>query len=150
MAADFVGRFEGQRFVLDHLAKPEIARGESGLGAGSARARGLAERLLQLSGLVTEADWRSWDGRSDPAVSDVAFDCFGAGRLLIGSDWPRLHAGRRLRAHDGRGHELPRWLLGADRDRRGTGRQRAPFLEARQFVISGGLASRIPSAYVGG
>ena len=42
----------------------------------------------KVSGLVTEADWT--DGRAirfRPYL-DVAFDCFGADRLLAGSDWP--------------------------------------------------------------
>ena len=42
----------------------------------------------KLSGLVTEADWDAWTPRDIRPYLDVAFDCFGAGRLMIGSDWP--------------------------------------------------------------
>jgi L-fuconolactonase len=89
VAAEFVSRFERQRFVLDHLAKPDIRSG--GIQAWERDLRRLAafpNVRAKLSGLVTEADWRQWTpGQIRPFV-DVAFDCFGAGRLMIGSDWP--------------------------------------------------------------
>jgi L-fuconolactonase len=37
---------------------------------------------------VTEADWRKWKPEHIAPYLDVAFDCFGAERLMIGSDWP--------------------------------------------------------------
>jgi L-fuconolactonase len=42
----------------------------------------------KLSGLVTEADWRRWTPEQIRPYLDVAFECFGPGRLMIGSDWP--------------------------------------------------------------
>ncbi len=44
--------------------------------------------MAKLSGLVTEADWRGWTPEGMRAVLDVAFECFGYERLMIGSDWP--------------------------------------------------------------
>lgn len=88
-AAEFVRRFEGQRFVLDHLAKPEIRRGER-----QAWARGLRELAeapnvyAKLSGLVTEADWRNWTPAEVEPYLDIALECFGPARLMAGSDWP--------------------------------------------------------------
>lgn len=89
VAAEFAARFDGQPFVLDHLAKPPIRS-----GAIDAWARDL-ERLAQVpgvwckvSGLVTEADWRGWTPADLTPYLDVAFDLFGAGRLIAGSDWP--------------------------------------------------------------
>jgi L-fuconolactonase len=89
VAVKFVSRFERQRFVLDHLAKPDIRNGrirtwEQGL-------RQLARFpnvLCKLSGLVTEADWAGWTPAELRPYLDVAFDCFGAHRMMIGSDWP--------------------------------------------------------------
>jgi L-fuconolactonase len=89
VAAELAARLPRQRFVLDHLAKPNI-RG---------RAREEWERDLRvlaaqpnvcakLSGLVTEADWMGWTADDIRPYLDVAFDCFGADRLMIGSDWP--------------------------------------------------------------
>ena len=41
-----------------------------------------------MSGLVTEADWRAWKHEDMRPYLDVAFECFGPSRLMIGSDWP--------------------------------------------------------------
>ena len=60
-ALELVRAFPRQRFVLDHLAKPDIRKAPRSLGA--AELRGLAALpnvLCKLSGLVTEADWRGW------------------------------------------------------------------------------------------
>jgi L-fuconolactonase len=88
-AVRFVGDFPAQRFVLDHLAKPEIKKGAID------RWRADLERLAafphvygKLSGLVTEADWQAWTPDQLLPYLDVAFECFGAERLMIGSDWP--------------------------------------------------------------
>ena len=42
----------------------------------------------KLSGLVTEADWDNWREEDFIPYLDVAFERFGAARLMIGSDWP--------------------------------------------------------------
>ena len=88
-AAELASRFERQRFVLDHLAKPEIRRGELQHWARDlARLAALPNVSCKLSGLVTEASWRTWTSGQIRPYLDVAFDCFGADRLMIGSDWP--------------------------------------------------------------
>jgi L-fuconolactonase len=89
VAADFVSRFKQQRFVIDHLAKPDIRSGE--LREWERGLRRLAEIphvFCKLSGLVTEADWQRWTPGELRPYLDVAFDCFGAYRLIAGSDWP--------------------------------------------------------------
>jgi L-fuconolactonase len=89
VAAEFVRCFPRQRFVLDHLAKPEIARGEIREWSRALRALAAAPNVLaKLSGLVTEADWKRWTAAQMRPYLDVAFECFGPGRLMIGSDWP--------------------------------------------------------------
>jgi L-fuconolactonase len=88
-AVDFVARFDAQPFVLDHLAKPPI-RSRS-IDAWARDLRRLAEAphvSCKLSGLVTEADWRTWTPADIEPYLDVAFDCFGPDRLIAGSDWP--------------------------------------------------------------
>ncbi|RIQ19011.1 amidohydrolase [Jiangella rhizosphaerae] len=77
------------RFVLDHLGKPALRRGELGewmrdLGA---LAR-LPNTAAKLSGLVTEADWSTWTPASLRPVVRTALECFGPERLMFGSDWP--------------------------------------------------------------
>ncbi len=88
-AIRFSADFPDQRFVLDHLGKPEIR------GGGFDSWRRDVERLAQLpnvwaklSGLVTEADWRRWTRAELHRYVNAAFEAFGAGRLMIGSDWP--------------------------------------------------------------
>ena len=89
VAAEFVAKFPQQRFVLDHLAKPPIKS-----GAIDAWLRGIRELAAfsnvycKVSGLVTEADWRAWKPEDMRPYLDVAFECFGPSRLMIGSDWP--------------------------------------------------------------
>ena len=89
VAAEFVARFPRQRFVLDHMAKPPIKS-----GAIDDWARGIRELAsfpnvyCKVSGLVTEADWQKWKPEDLRPYLDVASECFGASRLMIGSDWP--------------------------------------------------------------
>lgn len=89
VAAEFVERFPQQRFVLDHLAKPPIKSGEIDAWAqGIARLAAFPNISCKLSGLVTEADWQGWTPQQIIPYLDVAFECFGPDRLMIGSDWP--------------------------------------------------------------
>jgi L-fuconolactonase len=88
-AAELVARFPRQRFVLDHLGKPDIAH--AGLGAWEPGLRRLADHpnvRAKLSGLVTEADWAEWTPAALRPYLDVAWDAFGPSRLMVGSDWP--------------------------------------------------------------
>ena len=89
VAAKFVSQFPRQRFVLDHLAKPPIKSGDLGdWERGLRELATLPNVLAKLSGLVTEADWKHWTPEQFCACLGVAFGCFGAQRLMIGSDWP--------------------------------------------------------------
>jgi L-fuconolactonase len=89
VATEFVKCFPRQRFVLDHLAKPPIRSGE--LQPWEDHIRELARLpnvYCKLSGMVSEADWRKWKSQDFHPYLGVVFDCFGPGRLMIGSDWP--------------------------------------------------------------
>ena len=89
VAAEFVHRFPGQRFVLDHLAKPPIKSGEVQAWASGIRDIAAAPNVFcKLSGLVTEADWHQWKPEHFTPYLDIAFQYFGPERLMIGSDWP--------------------------------------------------------------
>ena len=89
VAADFVAKFDRQRFVLDHLAKPPIrSRAIDAWARDLRRLAGAPHVCCKVSGLVTEADWRSWTPSDIEPYLDVAFECFGADRLIAGSDWP--------------------------------------------------------------
>jgi L-fuconolactonase len=81
--------FPRQRFVLDHLGKPDVRGGEcEGWRRQLARLAALPNVCCKLSGLVTEADWRSWTRGQLRPYLDAALESFGPARLMIGSDWP--------------------------------------------------------------
>jgi L-fuconolactonase len=84
-----VQRVPHGRFVLDHAAKPPIRDGRLEPWAG--RLRQLAAHpntACKLSGLVTEADWGTWEVDDLRPYADVVMEAFGAHRVLAGSDWP--------------------------------------------------------------
>ncbi|MFJ9373327.1 amidohydrolase family protein [Streptomyces sp. NPDC101455] len=75
--------------VLDHLGKPLIASGQLEPWATSVRSvAALPNTYCKLSGLVTEADWKTWSTQDLHPYADTALDAFGPGRLMFGSDWP--------------------------------------------------------------
>jgi len=88
-ALTLTSRLPDQAFVLDHLAKPPIRRGRR--EPWETHLRELARKpnvYCKISGLVTEADWTTWRPEDLWPYLDVAFDAFGADRLMFGSDWP--------------------------------------------------------------
>jgi L-fuconolactonase len=88
-AVEFARRFPRQRFVLDHLGKPDVRNGEFREWQTNLRAiASLPNVCCKLSGLVTEADWHRWTPGQLRPYLDTALEAFGAGRLMLGSDWP--------------------------------------------------------------
>ena len=89
VAAEFVQQFPRQRFVLDHLAKPFIKAGKiQPWDSGMRELARFPNVFCKLSGMVTEADWQNWKLEHMKPYLDIALDCFGPERLMIGSDWP--------------------------------------------------------------
>jgi L-fuconolactonase len=88
-AIEFARRFPRQRFVLDHLAKPDVRNSEFRQWQHNIAAMAsLPNVCCKLSGLVTEADWQRWTPGQLRPYLDTALDAFGPDRLMIGSDWP--------------------------------------------------------------
>jgi len=88
-AIPFAAAFPEQRFVLDHLGKPDIRAGAfDSWRRDLDRFAALPNVWAKLSGLVTEADWRRWTRAELHRYVEAAFDAFDADRLMIGSDWP--------------------------------------------------------------
>jgi len=88
-AIRFVDQHPQQTFVLDHIAKPRIREGV--LEPWRTQIRELARRehvACKLSGVVTEADWKSWSLESLRPYLDTVIEAFGPQRILVGSDWP--------------------------------------------------------------
>jgi L-fuconolactonase len=76
-------------FVIDHLGKPPIRSGEIEPWLSLMRPFGeLGNVACKVSGLVTEADWRSCRVADLQPFVDGALEVFGPGRLMFGSDWP--------------------------------------------------------------
>ena len=76
-------------FVIDHLAKPPIAKNE--IKEWSQALKPLASYPnvhCKLSGLVTEANWTSWQTDDLRPYVEYALELFGADRLMFGSDYP--------------------------------------------------------------
>jgi L-fuconolactonase len=85
---ELVQRHPGLSIVIDHAAKPAIARREFQPWADEIlRVARETPVFCKISGLVTEArpDWNSAELR--PYVEHL-LDCFGPQRLMWGSDWP--------------------------------------------------------------
>jgi L-fuconolactonase len=77
------------RFVIDHIAKPPMASRELQPWADLMRPFGdLAHVWCKVSGMVTEADWVSWQPDDLRPYVQHVLDVFGPDRLLFGSDWP--------------------------------------------------------------
>ena len=77
------------RFVLDHLAKPDIAAGSREPWASRIAALGALPNVsAKISGLVTEARWDDWDAERIAPYARHALEVFGPDRLMYGSDWP--------------------------------------------------------------
>jgi predicted TIM-barrel fold metal-dependent hydrolase len=75
--------------VLDHAGKPPIASGELKLWEEALRRLAAHPQVYcKVSGLVTEADHRTWTTDDIRPVWDVLLSAFGADRLMFGSDWP--------------------------------------------------------------
>jgi L-fuconolactonase len=89
-ALETVRRHGSMKFVIDHAAKPRIAgrswdrEWETGLAPFSDH----PNVACKLSGLVTEADWKTWTPKQlEPYVRRV-LGWFGRERCMFGSDWP--------------------------------------------------------------
>ena len=88
-AIELAARLPGQRFVVDHLAKPEVKSKKTLPWAAQIKEIAQNQNVFcKLSGLVTEADWKHWEAGDFKPYLEVVFDAFGAERLMFGSDWP--------------------------------------------------------------
>ena len=75
--------------VIDHLAKPPIAKNEIKEWSRAMEPLARYPNLhCKLSGLVTEADWTTWQTNDLRPFVDCALELFGSDRLMFGSDYP--------------------------------------------------------------
>lgn len=88
-----------QHFVLDHCGVPDIAGGDFAAWAAEIRALAAFPNVVcKLSGITAYCAPGAATGAAvAPYVAHV-LDCFGADRVLWGSDWPVVNLGAGLPA----------------------------------------------------
>jgi L-fuconolactonase len=88
-AIQFVKLFPEQKFVLDHIAKPDIKSGEYALWQTNIKKLALHQNVFcKVSGMVTEAEWDDWKPSDFKIYLDTVVKAFGTERLMYGSDFP--------------------------------------------------------------
>jgi L-fuconolactonase len=76
------------RFVLDHIGKPAIKEGLfEPWGENLRKLAELPNVHCKISGVVTEADHRSWTREQIRPYIAHAVECFGFDRIMFGGDW---------------------------------------------------------------
>jgi L-fuconolactonase len=85
----FVSSFPDQRFVIDHISKPDIKSGEIDQWKQDIKQIAQFENVhCKISGMVTEANWKNWKKEDFKPYIDVVVEAFGINRIMFGSDWP--------------------------------------------------------------
>jgi len=87
---ELVGQLPNMRFVLDHIAKPSIAKnqGFANWQLGINRLAKFNNVYCKISGMVTEADLGHWSKEDFLPYMQTILEAFGPERVMFGSDWP--------------------------------------------------------------
>ena len=86
---ELVRRCPGTSFVLDHIAKPDIAAGRMEPWASQmTELASLPNVVCKISGVATEADRDGWSVDTVRPFVEHTLAAFGPERVLFGSDWP--------------------------------------------------------------
>lgn len=86
---EFVKQFPNQKFVVNHIAKPYIKDGFFEGWAVLMQEIAKQENVFcKVSGMITEADYKTWTEAQFQKYLEVVFTVFGTERILFGSDWP--------------------------------------------------------------
>lgn len=88
-AIDLVKACPDVQFVLDHISKPYIAKGEIEPWKSLITELASFENVsCKISGMVTEAKWNNWESEDFAPYVDHIIESFSPQRLMFGSDWP--------------------------------------------------------------
>jgi L-fuconolactonase len=94
----FVDRHPSQIFIVDHIAKPKIGGGEIAQWRTDIQTLSQRENVFcKISGMITEANWHSWNTAQLRPYFDVILEAFGPSRLMFGSDWPVMTVAGRYK-----------------------------------------------------
>ena len=88
-AITFLEQIPQTAIVLDHIAKPVIARREiSEWEKNISTIAGFPNVYCKVSGMVTEANWSGWKYEDFVPYLEIVMREFGTDRVMYGSDWP--------------------------------------------------------------
>jgi L-fuconolactonase len=88
-AIELVRRCPDVRFMLDHIAKPDIRGGVlEPWRAQIAELAALPNVTCKVSGMVTEADHAGWTPEQLRPYLEHVLEVFGEDRVCFGGDWP--------------------------------------------------------------
>lgn len=77
------------QFVLDHISKPYISKGEMEPWKSLITKLASFENVsCKISGIVTEAKWKNWRVSDITPYTDHIIESFSTSRIMFGSDWP--------------------------------------------------------------
>jgi L-fuconolactonase len=86
---EFVAAFPNQKFVIDHIAKPNIKEKDIKEWKKGIEVVAKYENVFcKISGMLTEADWQNWKQEDFTVYLDIVVKAFGTKRIMYGSDWP--------------------------------------------------------------
>ena len=75
--------------VIDHIAKPNIKKGERENWIKEIKAMAQYPNVYcKISGMATEARWDTWTMDTLKPYIDTVVEAFGTERIMFGSDWP--------------------------------------------------------------
>lgn len=88
-AVEMVKRSPNNSFVLDHISKPYMAKNQMQPWADQISQMASYENVsVKVSGLFTEANWKSWTQETFIPYLDHVLESFTPSRMMFGSDWP--------------------------------------------------------------
>jgi len=88
-AVEMVKISPNNTFVLDHISKPYMAKGEMQPWADQISEIASYENVaVKVSGLFTEANWSNWSHKTFEPYLDHILSSFTPDRMMFGSDWP--------------------------------------------------------------
>lgn len=89
-AAKMLEQVPNLHVVIDHIAKPDI-KSKTDFTFWHDGMETLAKHsncYCKLSGMVTEANWLSWENSDFLPYMETVWKLFGQQRIMFGSDWP--------------------------------------------------------------
>ena len=87
-AIELIKKCPNVRFILDHIAKPDIKNGLMDPWKSQIREMAkLPNVVCKVSGVATEADHQAWTREQLRPYIDHVIESFGFDRVMFGSDW---------------------------------------------------------------